>query len=64
MIRDYKTGESLQYAFIEFETSQQCEAAYFKMENVRAVMRAGECSCVLSCAPIADSVVLASRVPR
>ena len=34
MIRDQKTGNSLQYAFIEFETPQACEDAYFKMDNV------------------------------
>lgn len=34
IIRDYKTGDSLCYAFIEFETQEACEAAYFKMDNV------------------------------
>lgn len=34
MIRDYKTGESLQYAFIEFAERKSCEEAYFKMDNV------------------------------
>lgn len=34
IIRDYKTGDSLQYAFIEFETKQQCELAFIKMQNV------------------------------
>ena len=34
IIRDWKTGASLQYAFIEFETTQACEQAFFKMENV------------------------------
>jgi len=34
VIRDWKTGDSLQYAFIEFESDEQCEQAYFKMENV------------------------------
>lgn len=34
VIRDWKTGDSLQYAFIEFETDDQCEQAYLKMENV------------------------------
>ncbi|KAK9170919.1 Cyclophilin type peptidyl-prolyl cis-trans isomerase/CLD family protein [Cryptosporidium meleagridis] len=33
IIRDYKTGDSLQYAFIEFETKQQCEMAFLKMQN-------------------------------
>jgi len=34
IIRDKETGNSLQYAFIEFETKIQCEEAYFKMDNV------------------------------
>ncbi|KAH9288095.1 hypothetical protein KI387_032212 [Taxus chinensis] len=34
IIRDYKTGDSLCYAFIEFETQEACEAAYLKMDNV------------------------------
>jgi len=34
IIRDYKTGDSLQYAFIEFEDPKSCEEAYFKMDNV------------------------------
>lgn len=34
VIKDRKTGESLQYAFIEFEKEEDCEAAYFKMDNV------------------------------
>jgi peptidyl-prolyl cis-trans isomerase-like 4 len=33
VVRDWKTGDSLQYAFIEFETKEACENAYFKMEN-------------------------------
>lgn len=33
IIRDYKTGDSLCYAFIEFETVEACEQAYFKMDN-------------------------------
>ncbi|XP_057973551.1 peptidyl-prolyl cis-trans isomerase CYP59 [Malania oleifera] len=33
IIRDYKTGDSLCYAFIEFETDEACEQAYFKMDN-------------------------------
>lgn len=33
VIRDWKTGASLQYCFIEFETQAACEEAYFKMEN-------------------------------
>ena len=34
VVRDWKTGESLQYAFIEFESQKSCEEAYFKMDNV------------------------------
>eukprot|EP00118_Oscarella_pearsei_P023294 m.276720 g.276720 ORF g.276720 m.276720 type:complete len:241 (+) comp40605_c0_seq92:1783-2505(+) len=34
VIRDHKSGESLQYAFIEYERSEDCEDAYFKMDNV------------------------------
>uniref|UniRef100_A0A1B6EEJ4 peptidylprolyl isomerase n=2 Tax=Clastoptera arizonana TaxID=38151 RepID=A0A1B6EEJ4_9HEMI len=34
VIRDPKTGDSLQYAFVEFEDKKACEAAYFKMDNV------------------------------
>ena len=34
VIRDQKTGDSLQYAFIEFENEDDCEKAYFKMDNV------------------------------
>lgn len=32
--QDSKTGESLQYAFIEFGNEEDCEKAYFKMDNV------------------------------
>lgn len=34
IIRDPKTGDSLQYAFIEFEDKSACEGAYFKMQGV------------------------------
>ncbi|KAL1844166.1 hypothetical protein VTJ49DRAFT_3822 [Mycothermus thermophilus] len=34
VIRDKKTGDSLQYAFIEFEEQKSCEEAYSKMDNV------------------------------
>lgn len=34
IIRDKSTGDSLQYAFIEFERKEDCERAYFKMEGV------------------------------
>lgn len=33
IIRDQETGNSLQYAFVEFSTKQQCVEAYFKMNN-------------------------------
>ncbi|XP_004498355.1 peptidyl-prolyl cis-trans isomerase CYP59 [Cicer arietinum] len=33
IIRDHKTGDSLCYAFIEFDDKQACEQAYFKMDN-------------------------------
>lgn len=34
VIKDKRTGDSLQYAFIEFAEQQQCEQAYFKMQDV------------------------------
>lgn len=34
VIKDHKTGDSLQYAFIEFEKEDDCISAYFKMDNV------------------------------
>lgn len=34
VIRDKKTGDSLQYAFIEYEDKASSEAAYFKMQGV------------------------------
>jgi peptidyl-prolyl cis-trans isomerase-like 4 len=34
IIKDKKTGDSLQYAFIEFENQKDCEQAYFKMQDV------------------------------
>ena len=34
VIRDKQTGDSLQYAFIEFEKREACEMAYFKMQDV------------------------------
>lgn len=33
VIRDWKTGDSLQYAFIEFETEDSCILAYSKMDG-------------------------------
>ncbi|KMZ62018.1 Peptidyl-prolyl cis-trans isomerase-like protein [Zostera marina] len=33
IIRDFKTGDSLCYAFIEFEIQEACELAYYKMDN-------------------------------
>jgi peptidyl-prolyl cis-trans isomerase-like 4 len=34
VIRDKRTGDSLQYAFIEFGQQKDCEQAYFKMQGV------------------------------
>nr|CDS27923.1 peptidyl prolyl cis trans isomerase 4 [Hymenolepis microstoma] len=34
VIYDRKTGNSLQYAFIEFANKEDCEEAFFKMDNV------------------------------
>ncbi|KAL1958842.1 hypothetical protein VTO42DRAFT_3679 [Malbranchea cinnamomea] len=34
VIRDKRTGDSLQYAFIEFENQKDCEQAYLKMQGV------------------------------
>ena len=34
VIRDKRTGDSLQYAFIEYENQKDCEQAYFKMPGV------------------------------
>lgn len=33
IVRDWKTGDSLQYAFIIFENVKDCEQAYFKMHD-------------------------------
>jgi peptidyl-prolyl cis-trans isomerase-like 4 len=34
IIRDYVTGDSLNYAFIEFKDKSSCEEAYKKMDGV------------------------------
>jgi peptidyl-prolyl cis-trans isomerase-like 4 len=34
IVRDWKTGDSLNYGFIGFDTKEACEEAYFKMNNV------------------------------
>lgn len=34
VIKDAKTGDSLQYAFIEFDQREEAERAYFKMDGV------------------------------
>ncbi|EPQ30164.1 uncharacterized protein PFL1_02280 [Pseudozyma flocculosa PF-1] len=34
VIKDKRTGDSLQYAFIEFDKKEDAERAYFKMQNV------------------------------
>jgi RNA recognition motif-containing protein len=36
---DKRTGDSLQYAFIEFEEQKDCEQAYFKMQGVLIAVR-------------------------
>lgn len=33
IVRDWKTGDSLQYAFITFEEARHCEEAYLKMHD-------------------------------
>jgi len=33
IVRDWKTGDSLQYAFVIFENARDCENAYFKMHD-------------------------------
>lgn len=33
IVRDWKTGDSLQYGFIIFENTRDCEQAYFKMHD-------------------------------
>eukprot|EP00413_Alexandrium_margalefii_P039940 CAMPEP_0204600146 /NCGR_PEP_ID=MMETSP0661-20131031/55269_1 /ASSEMBLY_ACC=CAM_ASM_000606 /TAXON_ID=109239 /ORGANISM="Alexandrium margalefi, Strain AMGDE01CS-322" /LENGTH=357 /DNA_ID=CAMNT_0051610937 /DNA_START=100 /DNA_END=1170 /DNA_ORIENTATION=+ len=33
IVRDWKTGDSLQYAFVTFENVKDCERAYFKMHD-------------------------------
>ncbi|CAD56584.1 Peptidyl-prolyl cis-trans isomerase sig-7 [Caenorhabditis elegans] len=34
IVRDRRSGDSLQYAFIEFDNAKSCEQAFFKMDNV------------------------------
>lgn len=34
VVKDRKTGDSLQYAFVEFDRKEDAERAYFKMQNV------------------------------
>ena len=41
IVKDKKTGDSLQYAFIGFETKEQAEAAYFKMVRSFCMRRVG-----------------------
>eukprot|EP00930_Biecheleria_cincta_P046194 TRINITY_DN31865_c0_g1_i1.p1 TRINITY_DN31865_c0_g1~~TRINITY_DN31865_c0_g1_i1.p1 ORF type:complete len:433 (-),score=67.17 TRINITY_DN31865_c0_g1_i1:85-1359(-) len=33
IVRDWKTGDSLQYAFVIYENAKDCEEAYFKMHD-------------------------------
>ena len=35
VVKDWKTGDSLQYAFVEFESEEACTEAYLKMNNVK-----------------------------
>ncbi|KAK2194326.1 bifunctional RNA recognition motif domain/Nucleotide-binding alpha-beta plait domain superfamily/Cyclophilin-RNA interacting protein/RNA-binding domain superfamily [Babesia duncani] len=49
IIKDYKTGDSLQYGFVEFETEDACNQAFFKMQNVLIDdRRYAACSCIYS----------------
>ena len=34
IIKDWKTGDSLCYAFLGYDNDKSCEDAYFKMNNV------------------------------
>jgi len=34
IVKDFKTGDSLCYGFVEFKEVESCEKAYFKMDNV------------------------------
>lgn len=34
VIREKRTGDSLQYAFVEYEKKEECERAYYKMRDV------------------------------
>ena len=34
ILRDYKTGDSLQYAFVEYDSDEACNKAYVAMQNV------------------------------
>ena len=49
IIRDYKTGDSLNYAFIEFDDVSSCTQAYFKMDgalvddHLLGILECGEC---------------------
>lgn len=44
IVTDFKTKESLQYGFVEFEKQESAEEAYFKMDNVRGFTK----RCLLS----------------
>jgi peptidyl-prolyl cis-trans isomerase-like 4 len=45
VIRDWKTKASLCYAFIEYESADDCERAYMKMDNVCELWIDGSFSC-------------------
>ena len=53
IIRDKKTGDSLCYAFLGYDTDEACENAYFKMNNVliddRRIKVSAQDSFVLHC---------------
>ncbi|KAI9579909.1 hypothetical protein GQX74_000697 [Glossina fuscipes] len=38
VMRDRKSEDALQYAFVKFDEKKACEAAFFKMDNVLIVM--------------------------
>ena len=56
IIRDTRTGQSLQYAFVGFKKKEECEAAYFKMQNVLVDDR----RCVVMCRRLFPCVEVAT----
>lgn len=45
VVRNKVTGKSKTYAFIEFDSSEACENAYLKMENVSVLLISGVLKC-------------------